>query len=52
LAKASAELIARLDIARKALGQQARKYSFASDVWFVIVLTALLWAVVHLQYDP
>ena len=22
------------------------------DVWFVIVLTALLWAVVHLQYDP
>jgi membrane protease YdiL (CAAX protease family) len=22
------------------------------DVWFVIVLTALLWAVVRLQYDP
>ena len=22
------------------------------DVWFVIALTALLWAVVHLQYDP
>jgi len=22
------------------------------DVWFVVILTALLWAVVHLQYDP
>jgi hypothetical protein len=22
------------------------------DVWLVIVVTALLWAVVHLQYDP
>ena len=22
------------------------------DVWFVIVLTPLLWTVVHLQYDP
>jgi membrane protease YdiL (CAAX protease family) len=22
------------------------------DVWFVIVLTALLWAIVHLQCDP
>jgi len=22
------------------------------DIWFVIIATALLWAVVHLQYDP
>ena len=22
------------------------------DVWLVIIVTALLWAIVHLQYDP
>jgi membrane protease YdiL (CAAX protease family) len=52
-------------LSRKALGQQAGNTlsrlsvsrlaplgSSRRDVWFVIVLTALLWAVVHLQYDP